>query len=148
MNLNKVFIIGRTTKQPEQRMTTSGMAITTFSIATNRVWFDAQKQKKEETEFINCTAFGKTAETIAKYVQKGQEVMIEGRMKTDAYQGKDGVKRYSTKIIVERFQFGVKAKGDGSDSGDGGYMTGASQKKAEIDNGEIPIIEEEPVMEP
>jgi single-strand DNA-binding protein len=112
--------------------------VTSFSLAINRVWYDAQKQKKEETEFINCTAFGKTAETIATYVVKGQEILVEGRIKTDTWE-KDGIKKYSTKIIVESFQFGQKPAGSG--------VAGPVDVK-KVDQSEIPVIEEEPVMEP
>lgn len=137
MNLNKVFLVGRVTRAPEQRSMPSGSSVTSFSIATNRVWKNKDGQKQEETDFHNCTAFGKTAETIATYIVKGQEILIEGRIKTDTWE-KDGVKKYSTKIIVESFQFGQKPAGAGQGPVD--------VKK--VDQGEIPVIEEEPVMEP
>jgi single-strand DNA-binding protein len=139
MNLNKVFIVGRVTRAPEQRSMPSGSSVTSFSLATNRVWKDKDGQKQEETDFHNCTAFGKTAETIATYVVKGQEILVEGRIKTDTWE-KDGVKKYSTKIIVESFQFGQKPAGAGAGQGP------VDIKKA--DTNEIPVIEEEPVMEP
>jgi single-strand DNA-binding protein len=132
MNLNKIFLIGRVTKQPEKRTMPSGSAITTFSIATNRVWKDKDGTKKEETEFSNCTAFGKTAETIATDVVKGQEIMVEGRIHTSQWVAKDGNKKYSTGIIVESFQFGQKP-------------AGARTEKVEtpkINNEDIPVVEE------
>lgn len=138
MNLNKCFLIGRVVRQPEQRALQSGASITTFSIATNRVWKDQQGQKKEETQFHNLTAFGKTAETIATYVVKGQEVMVEGRIHTDSWE-KDGKKNYSTKIIVESFQFGQKPQG---------ARTPAPQSMPKPTDEEIPVIEEEGVIDP
>ena len=137
MNLNKIFIIGRVTKNPEQRLMPSGSSITSFSLATNRVWKDKDGQKKEESEFHNCTAFGKTAETIATYVVKGQEILVEGRIKTDSWE-KDGKKNYSTKIIVESFQFGQKPAGSREHGPE-------NIKKVEQD--EIPIVEDGQVME-
>jgi single-strand DNA-binding protein len=136
MNLNKVFLIGRVTKQPEQRAMPSGSYITTFSLATNRVWKGQDGQKNEETEFHNLTAFGKTAETIATYVVKGQEIMVEGRIHTDAWQDKSGNKRYSTGIIVESFQFGQKPAGAQRQEADQNY------KAPKVEESEIPVIEE------
>jgi single-strand DNA-binding protein len=132
MNLNKIFLIGRVTKQPEKRTMPSGSAITTFSIATNRVWKDKDVQKKEETEFSNCTAFGKTAETISTYVVKGQEIMVEGRIHTSQWLGKDGTKKYSTGIIVESFQFGQKPAG----------VRTEKVETPKINNEDIPVVEE------
>lgn len=139
MNLNKVFLIGRVTKQPELRSMQSGTQVATFSLATNRVWKGQDGQKNEETEFHNCTAFGKTADVISTYVIKGQEVMIEGRIHTSSWQDKSGNKRYSTGIIVESFQFGQKPQG---------ARTPATQSMPKPTDEEIPVIEEEGVIDP
>lgn len=107
MNLNSVHIIGRVTKQPELRETPSGMTICSFSVATNHY----RKDKTEEVEFHNITTFSFLAERIAKYVTKGQEVFVEGRMKTESWTSKDGQKRYKTGVIAERVEFGARVGG-------------------------------------
>ena len=104
MNLNKTIILGRTTRKPELKTTQSGIKVTSFSIATS------EKYKEEEkTEFHNIVAFGKTAEIIEQYVEKGQLLLVEGKLSTSSWE-KDGKKFYKTDIICEKFQFGPKAK--------------------------------------
>lgn len=110
INLNKLQIVGRVTKQPELKTFDSGAVLCSFSIATNHTYKNKAGEKIEETEFHNITSFGKMAETIARYVIKGQELYVCGRVKTDTYE-KEGQKHYSTKIILENFQFGAKPKG-------------------------------------
>lgn len=108
MNLNKALIIGRVTRDPELRALPSGSNVANFSLATNRVWKDKDQKQQEATEFHNCVAFGKQAETLAQYVKKGQLLYVEGRLQTQSWE-KDGVKHYKTEIVVEQFQFGPKA---------------------------------------
>lgn len=84
--------------------------MTNFSLATSRTYKGKDDEKKEETEFHNCIAFGRTAEVINQYVIKGQELFVMGRLQTRSWE-KDGQKHYRTEIIVENFQFGAKAKG-------------------------------------
>lgn len=110
MNLNKTQQIGRVTKDPELKALPSGSKVCSFSVANNRVWKDANGAKKEETDFHNVVAFGKTAETIATWVKKGSLIYIEGRLKTHMWE-KDGHKNYRTEIICENFVFGPKAAG-------------------------------------
>ncbi len=110
MNINTAHIAGRVTKKPELRATPSGAKVCSFSIATNYVYKTQAGEKIEEVEFHNCTAFGKTAETIAQYVMQGQVLYVEGRIKTDTWE-KDGIKRNKTNIIVNNFQFGQKPNG-------------------------------------
>ncbi len=114
MNLNKVFIIGRLTADPQLRSTKSGQSVAVFSVATNRNWTDQQNQKREEVEFHNIVVWGKQAEIVSKYLVKGQIVYIEGRLQTRSYEDKTGVKKYTTEIVAERVQFGPKAMGGGS----------------------------------
>ncbi len=103
MNYNRAIISGRTTKKPELKTTPNGIKVTTFSIATS------EKYKEEEkTEFHNIVAFGKTAEIIAQYVEKGQLLLVEGKLSTSSWE-KDGQKFYKTDVICEKFQFGPKA---------------------------------------
>jgi len=98
--LNKCTFVGNIGKDPEVRFTPAGMQVTSISIGVNESWKDKQGVKQERTEWINCTAFDKLAKVIGDYLKKGAKVYIEGKMKTDKYQAKDGTDRYSTKIII------------------------------------------------
>ncbi len=101
MDLNKVMLIGRLTKNPELRATPSGQNVTSFSIATNRVFTDAQGQKQERSEFHNIVAWGKLAEICSQYLSKGRRAYVEGRLQTRDWVGQEGVRRYSTEVIAE-----------------------------------------------
>jgi single-strand DNA-binding protein len=98
--LNKCAFIGFLGKDPEVRFTPAGMQVTSISVGVNESWKDKQGVKQERTEWINCTAFDKLAKVISDYLKKGAKVYIEGKMKTDKYQAKDGTDRYATKIII------------------------------------------------
>lgn len=108
MYLNKAIIIGNLTRDPEQKALPSGMAVTNFALATNRMWKDNNGEKKEETEYHNVVVFGKQAETVATYLKKGQSALVEGRIQTRSWET-DGVKKYRTEIVAERVQFGPKS---------------------------------------
>lgn len=103
-DLNLFQAIGRLGKAPDMKYLTSGEAVAGFSIACGSQWKNKAGEKQESTEWVNCTAFGKLAEICSEYLQKGSQVYVSGRMKTDKYQAKDGTDRYSTKIIVDRMQ--------------------------------------------
>lgn len=106
MNLNKVFLGGNCTRDPETRYLPSNTAVTAFGLATNRRWTDAKTgEVKEETTFIDCEAFGKVAELIGQHFRKGKPIYCEGRLKLDQFQTKEGEKRSKLKVIVESFQF-------------------------------------------
>ena len=111
MNLNKVFLIGRMAADPETRSTQSGQQVATLRVATNRVWNDKNGQKQEAVEFHTIVAWGGLADVAGKYLKKGQLAFFEGRLQTRSWQGKDGVKRYSTEIVAENLQLGPKAAG-------------------------------------
>jgi single-strand DNA-binding protein len=118
--INKVILVGNLGGDPEIRYSGGGSAIASFSVATSESWTDKQTgQKQERTEWHSLTAFGKTAEIIGEYAKKGRQVYIEGRLKTDKYTGKDGVERYSTKVIVEVFQLLGGAGGEGGERSQG-----------------------------
>lgn len=120
MYLNKVFLYGNLTRDPELKALPSGGQVANFGLATNRTYKDKSGQKQESTEFHNVVAFGRTAEVIAQYVKKGRPIFVEGRIQTRSWEGKeDGKKQYRTEIIVENFQFGA-------DGGRGGAGQGAS----------------------
>lgn len=102
-DLNQCNFIGRLGKDPETRYTGSGKAICSFSLAVGSSWKDNSGEKQESTEWVSITAFDKLAEICGEYLEKGAQVYISGRMKTDKYE-KDGVTRYSTKIVADRMQ--------------------------------------------
>lgn len=110
MNLNKVFIVGRITSDLDLKHTQTSTVLS-FSVATNRTWTGKDGKKNEDAEFHNVVAWGKTAELIAKYMGKGSEIMIEGRLATRSWEDKQNVKRKTTEIICEQMQFGAKAGG-------------------------------------
>src|SRR3989338_5303121 len=92
-SLNRAQIIGNMTRDPELRQTGSGQSVTSFGVATNRVWKDASGAKQEEVEFHNVVAWGRVAEICAQYLRKGSKVYIEGRLRTRDWEGQDGQKR-------------------------------------------------------
>lgn len=114
MYLNKVFVAGNLTRDPELKALPSGASVTSFGVATNRVWKDQNGEKKEATEFHNIVVFGRQAETCAQYLKKGQQVLVEGRLQTRSWE-KDGTKQYRTEIVADRVQFGSKTGGGSSD---------------------------------
>ncbi len=109
LSLNKATIIGNLTRDPELKVLPSGQNVVNFSVATNRVWKDKEGAKQEQAEFHNVVAFGKKAETIAQYMKKGSQILVEGRLQTRSWEA-DGVKKYTTEIILEQFQFGAKGE--------------------------------------
>lgn len=111
MNLNKAFIMGNLTRDPEVRSLPSGMQVASFAIATNRNWKDKDGRKQEAVEYHNIVAFGRLAEVIAQYARKGSSLFVEGRIQTRSWEGQDGQKKYRTEIVVENFQFGPKRSG-------------------------------------
>jgi single-strand DNA-binding protein len=132
MYLNKVYIIGNLTRDPEMKSLPSGSKVTQFSVATNRVWKDQNGAKQEQAEYHNIVVFGRQAETSAEYLKKGQEVMIEGRLQTRSWDGADGKKNYRTEIIAESVQFGSK-KGESSYGGSSSAPSSAPAPKKEDD---------------
>lgn len=109
MFFNKAIIIGNVTRDPEIKALPSGAKVTSLSLATNRVWKDANGAKKEQTDFHNIVVFGRQAETVAQYIKKGGMLMVEGRIQTRSWDDKDGKKQYRTEIVADRVQFGPKA---------------------------------------
>ena len=101
MNLNKVMLIGNITRDPEIRQTGTGKSVASFAIATNMVWQDASGNKQERAEFTNVVAWGKLADICGRYLKKGGKVYVEGRLQTREWTGKDGIKRYTTEVVME-----------------------------------------------
>ena len=111
MDLNKVFVLGRLTADPQLRTTTSGQSVTSFSVATNRVWTDKSGAKQESTEFHNIVVWGRQAEIASQFLTKGSVVLIEGRLQTRSWTDKQGQQRKTTEIISERLQLGPRPQG-------------------------------------
>lgn len=114
-NYNKVLLMGNLTRDPELKRTSNDMAVAQLSIASNRRYKDKMGELKEETTFVDCEAWGKTAETMAKYLAKGRPVFVEGRLKLDQWQDKDGNNRSKLKVVIENFQF-VDSRGNQSNT--------------------------------
>jgi len=135
MDLNRVTLIGNLTRDPELRNTTSGKAVASMSIATNRFWTDAQGQKQKEAEFHNIVMWSKLAEIASQYLHRGSKVYVEGRLQTREWTGQDGIKRYRTEIVVDNMIMLNGPSGERNNNTDS-----APAAKAE-NNGEV--IEEE-----
>lgn len=144
MNLNKVFILGRLTADPQLRSTPNGQSVATFGLATNRVWTDKAGAKQEATEFHNIVVWGRQAEVASKFLAKGSLALIEGRMQTRSWQGQDGQQRKTTEIVAERMQLGPRAANSGrggsnapqpQSGGDGNTDQSGGQ------NEEVPVID-------
>ncbi len=136
MYLNKAFVIGNLTRDPELKSLPSGIKVTSFSVATNRVWKDQSGAKKEAADYHNIVVFGRQAETAAQYLKKGSNVLVEGRMQTRSWDAADGTKKYRTEIIADRVQFGSRPS-----SGTSGFSpkaSGASDKEDQLDTIEYP----------
>ena len=126
MNLNKVFIIGNLTRDPELRALPSGAAVANLGVATNRVWKDQQGNKQEEVEFHNVVVFGRQAEIVKQYLAKGRSIFIEGRIRTRSWDAPDGAKKNRTEIIAERIQFGPRPAGQSASQGE--FNAGQNQQ--------------------
>lgn len=134
MYLNKAFIAGNLTRDPELRALPSGANVCTFGVATNRVWYNQDRQKQEATEFHNIVVFGRQAETCAQYLKKGSGVLVEGRLQTRSWD-KDGQKQYRTEIVADRVQFGARAGSGGGETREarGGDQPGQEGSSNDID---------------
>ena len=116
MSVNKVILIGRLGQDPELKYTPAGQAVTTFSLATSEMWNDKNGQRQERTEWHRVVVWGKTAENCSKYLGKGRQVFVEGRLQTHSWD-KDGQKHYTTEIIANTVQF-LGSKGDNAPTTD------------------------------
>ena len=160
MNLNKAFILGRLTRDPESRAMPSGGNVANFGLATNRVWSDKSGNKQDATEYHNIVVFGRLADICSQYLSKGRLVLIEGRIQTRSWQDKDGNKKYRTEIVAENMQMGPRTDGprtdgprtDGPRTESGQQSSeqksSPSQEESLVSREEIPVIEaEEPIKE-
>jgi len=111
-NYNRVILAGNLTRDPQLRYTPNQVAVCDFGLAINRQWSGTDGQKKEEVCFVDCTAWTRSAETLAKYLKKGSPLLVEGRLTYRTWDGPDGKKRSKLEVTVERFQFLGRPSGE------------------------------------
>lgn len=139
--LNKAQVLGRLGQDPQINQTTSGKKFANFSIATSESYKDKDGERVEKTQWHNCTAWSPLAEIIEKYVKKGSELYVEGKMETQDFEGKDGVQNKTTKIIVNNLVL-VGGKSEGGAPSQPRAQTPASQpQSAQVsdDGDELPF---------
>lgn len=137
MYLNKVYIIGNLTRDPELKALPSGTKVCNLSVATNRKYKDKDGVLKDVSEFHNIVAFARLGELAAQYLKKGQQALVEGRIQTRSWETPNGEKRYRTEIIADNIQFGWKGTGSSgssstsaTSSAEGEAKTAASEDKS------------------
>lgn len=145
MYLNKAFVYGNLTRDPELRALPNGGQVATFGLATNRIYKDKEGAKQEATEFHNIVAFGRSAELIAQYMKKGRPIFVEGRIQTRSWDDKEtGVKKYRTEIVVDNFQFGDGGGGArGGSEGESRPAPASGEQSSTKSNEEIQYPDEE-----
>jgi len=111
-SLNKVLLIGNLTRDPDVRMMSNGRPVCNFGLALNRSYKDAEGNRKEETTFVDVESFGPRAEAIGRFFTKGRAIFIEGRLKLDQWESKEGEKRSALRVVLDSFEF-VDTKQDG-----------------------------------
>ena len=128
--MNKVILMGRLTRDPEVRYSQgeNSLAIAKFSLAVDRRF---KRQGEAETDFFNCTAFGKQAEFVEKYLKQGNKMLVTGRVQNDNYTNKEGKKVYSVQIIVDELEFAENRQAQSTNSDKGGYQTSAKSSQAD-----------------
>jgi single-strand DNA-binding protein len=124
-SLNKVFLMGNLTRDPEVRTTTTGLKIAKLGLAVNRRFRTRDNEQREETTFVDIDAFGQDAETLERYCQKGSPLFVEGRLRLDQWQSNTGENRSKLTVVLERFQFI-----GGRDSGQSQESSGSYQAPA------------------
>ena len=140
MYLNKAIIVGNLTRDPELKALPSGIKVCSFSVATNRVWKDKNGARQEAADYHNVVVFGRQAETVAQYMKKGSQVMVEGRMQTRSWDdAATNTKKYRTEVIADRTQFGPKGGQGGAGGGLG--TTSAGSKMPAAESQEVDAIE-------
>jgi single-strand DNA-binding protein len=143
MNLNKVLLIGRLTRDPEARALPSGQQVTSFGLATDRFYTDKANQKQKQTEFHNIVLFGRQAEIASQYLTKGAMTMIEGRLQTRNWKDQSGNTKYRTEIVAEKMQLGPKTGATkNTPSREQDSPEPVREEPQDSPQDEIPIIEE------
>lgn len=117
-SFNRVILMGNLTRDPEMRQTQNGTSICRFSIAVNRSFSANDGSQRDETCFVDIDSFGRTAENISKYFTKGKPILVEGRLRQDSWEDKQGQKRTKLVVVLERFEFIGSARDSGGFDGD------------------------------
>jgi single-strand DNA-binding protein len=130
MSVNKVILVGNLGKDPELRYTPSGAAVATFSLATTERYKDRDGNRQEKTEWHNVVVWRQLAEICGKFLHKGKQVYIEGKIQTRSYDDRDGNKRYITEIVADQMQMLGRAGDEGGGGQGGGYGGGSGQSSA------------------
>ncbi|RPH16264.1 MAG: single-stranded DNA-binding protein [Alphaproteobacteria bacterium TMED89] len=124
-SFNQVILLGNLTRDIELRHTPSNQTVANIGLAVNRTFQTKDGERREETTFVDCESWGRQAEVMAQYLSKGRPVLIQGRLKLDSWQDKDGGNRSKLKVVVENFQFVGGREGGGSGGGGSYASTGA-----------------------
>jgi single-strand DNA-binding protein len=111
-SLNKVLLIGNLTRDPEVRMMSNGRPVCNFGLALNRSYKDSDGNRKDETTFVDVECFGPRAEAVGRFFSKGRSIFVEGRLKLDQWESKEGEKRSALRVVLDNFEF-VDSKQDG-----------------------------------
>lgn len=119
-SFNQVILLGNLTRDVELKHTPSNQAVANIGLAMNRQYQTRDGERREETTFVDCEAWGRQAEVMAQYLSKGRPVFIQGRLKLDTWQDQQGQNRSKLKVVVENFQFVGGREGAGSGNGGGG----------------------------
>ena len=135
-NFNKVLLVGNLTRDPELKHTPSNQAVAQIGLAVNRNYQTKDGEKREETTFVDCEAWGRTAEVMSQYLAKGRQVYIEGRLQSREYTDRDGNNRSKLKVVVENFQFVDSRGGSG---GGGNAPTASAPAHQSVPEDEIPF---------
>ena len=138
-NFNKVLLMGNLTRDPQLSYTPNQTAVVDFGLAVNRRWTSRDGEKKEETCFVDCRAFGRIAENLNKYMSKGRPLFDEGRLTFDSWTAQDGSKRSKHRVTVENFQFLGGTGGGKSESRSAGAEEPAGQTRENVDADDIPV---------
>jgi single-strand DNA-binding protein len=118
-SFNKVILLGNLTRDPELKHVAGNQAVVELGLAVNRRYRTKDNEEREEVTYVDCEAWGRTAEVLKQYLTKGSPIFIEGRLKLDQWESKEGEKRSKIRVVIENFQF-VGSRGEGSGSGGGG----------------------------
>ena len=134
-NFNKVLLVGNLTRDPELKHTPSNQAVAQIGLAVNRNYQTKDGEKREETTFVDCEAWGRTAEVMCQYLAKGRPVLgVEGRLKLDQWQDKDGNNRSKLKVVIENFQF-LGGRGEGGQGGGQSNYAGSGNSGSSAQGG-------------
>lgn len=145
MNLNKVFILGNLTSDPELRQIPSGQSVCSFGLATNSFYTDQSGSRQQRAEFHNVVAWGKQGELAHQYLQKGRLALVEGRLQTRSWQDQQGNKKYKTEVVADRIQFGPQRPGEGG-MRPGGF-TASANEPLKSSNPSMPKPDDTPIIE-